>query len=350
MSQRLITNNVLVAFELLHSLKNCKRGTQGYAAIKLDMSKAFDRVEWPYLAQVILKMGFGSVVVNLILRSLQSVTYSFLLNGQVLGELVPTRGLQQGGPLSPYLFLICAEGLSRLLQTEEENGSLHGLKVSRSAPSMSHLFFADNSVLFCRANHQSARSIKHVLDIYGRASGQAVNSDKIWKFLSSWKEQLFSAGGKEVLLKAVVQAVPTYAMSCFRLPVTSSGLGATPSLTWRSIVWGKELLVQGLRWRVGTGAQINCKADSWLPRHTIFTPFCFTVSDTSLQVADLIDHHRQWDLTAIFANFGKADIDRILSIPLSIYPTDDILIWNGTTSGNYTVKSGYQFAVSMADS
>ncbi|KAF4378126.1 hypothetical protein G4B88_022949 [Cannabis sativa] len=62
-------------------------------------------------------------------------------------------------------------------------------------------------------------------------------------------------------------------------------------------------------------------------------------SDASLQVADLIDQHRQWDITAISANFGPANFDRILAIPLSLYPTEDILIWNGTTSGCYTVKS-----------
>ncbi|KAM6564495.1 hypothetical protein CsatB_024493 [Cannabis sativa] len=485
MSQRLITDNVLIAFELLHSLKNRKRGSQGYAAIKLDMSKAFDRVEWNYIAQIMLKMGFGTIIVNLILRCLQSVSYSFLLNGKVLGDLKPSRGIRQGDPLSPYLFLICAEGLSRLLQSKENNGSLYGLRVSRTAPSVSHLFFADDSVLFCRANPQSARSIQQVLDIYHRASGQAVNpdkcvlsfspntrqyhqnyfqqllnmpiqpcheeylglpsfsgrdktrlfsgiTDKIWKLLSSWKEQLFSAGGKEVLLKAVVQAIPTYAMSCFRLPATlchqiesmmanfwwgstasgnaihwknwnslckakvqgglgfrnfidfnqallakqawrllespnsllsrilhhryflhgsllSAGLGNCPSLTWRSIVWGKELLVKGLRWRVGTGTQINCKTDPWLPGHTDFTPFSFIGTDSSLQVADLINSHRQWDFSAVAANFGQADIDRILSIPLSIFPKADILIWNGTNTGCYSVKSGYYFANSLAE-
>ncbi|XP_060970191.1 uncharacterized protein LOC133037264 [Cannabis sativa] len=477
MSQRLITDNVLIAFELLHSLKNRKRGKQGYVDIKLDMSKAFDRVKWHYVAQVMLKMGFGSTMVNLILRC--------LLNGKVLGDLTPTRGIRQGDPLSPYLFLFCAEGLSRLLQSEENNGSLQGLCVSRTAPSVSHLFFADDSVLFCRATQQSASSIQHVLHIYHQASGQAINpdkcvlsfspnkrpshqryfqqllnmpiqpcheeylglpsfagrdktklfsgiTDKIWKLLSRWKEQLFSAGGKEVLLKAVVQAIPTYAMSCFRLPVTlcnqiesmmanfwwgstssgnaihwknwnslckakvhgglgfrnfihfnqallakqawrilespnsllsrvlhhryflngsflTAGLGACPSLTWRSIVWGKELLAKGLRWRVGIGDRINCKSDPWLPGHTEFTPFNFIGNDNSLQVADLITQNRQWDLTTISANFGQADIDIILSIPLTIYPSDDILIWNGTNSGNYMVKSGYYFASSLAE-
>uniref|UniRef100_A0A803PH33 Uncharacterized protein n=1 Tax=Cannabis sativa TaxID=3483 RepID=A0A803PH33_CANSA len=217
-------------------------------------------------------------------------------------------------------------------------------------------------------------------------------TDKIWKLLSSWKEQLFSAGGKEVLLKAVVQAIPTYAMSCFRLPATlchqiesmmanlrgdqritvmqfigkigilfvrlryflhgsllSAGLGNCPSLTWRSIVWGKELLVKGLRWRVGTGTQINCKMDPWLPGHTDFTPFSFIGTDSSLQVADLINSNRQWDFSAVAANFGQADIDRILSIPLSIFPKADILIWNGTNTGCYSVKSGYYFATSLAE-
>uniref|UniRef100_A0A803QEQ9 RNase H type-1 domain-containing protein n=1 Tax=Cannabis sativa TaxID=3483 RepID=A0A803QEQ9_CANSA len=125
--------------------------------------------------------------------------------------------------------------------------------------------------------------------------------------------------------------------------------GACPSLTWRSIVWGKELLAKGLRWRVGNGNRIICKSDPWLPGHTEFTPFNFIGRDNSLQVADLITQHRQWDLTAISANFGQADIDRILSIPLAIYPSDDMLIWNGTNSGNYMVKSGYYFASSLAE-
>ncbi|KAF4361328.1 hypothetical protein G4B88_015920 [Cannabis sativa] len=72
-------------------------------------------------------------------------------------------------------------------------------------------------------------------------------------------------------------------------------------------------------------------------------------TDSSLLVADLIDQHRQWDLTAVSSNFGQAEIDRILSIPLSIFPSEDALIWNGTTSGNYMVKSGYYFATSLAE-
>uniref|UniRef100_A0A803NTC6 Reverse transcriptase domain-containing protein n=1 Tax=Cannabis sativa TaxID=3483 RepID=A0A803NTC6_CANSA len=156
LSQRLIQDNILVAVEVLHSLKTRKRGQQGYAAMKLDMSKAFDRVEWHFIEQVMLKMGFGSTLVELILRCICSVSYSFLLNGFIQGSVAPQRGIRQGDPLSPYLFLICSEGFSRLLQFEEATGALHGLKVSRSAPSISHLLFVDDCVLFCRASWSTA--------------------------------------------------------------------------------------------------------------------------------------------------------------------------------------------------
>ena len=84
-------------------------------AIKLDMSKAYDRVEWPFLKLVMLRLGFAEGWVELVMRCVCSASFSFLVNGVPQGHIVPSRGIRQGDPLSPYLFLFCAEGLTGVL-------------------------------------------------------------------------------------------------------------------------------------------------------------------------------------------------------------------------------------------
>lgn len=114
---RLITDNVLLAYECIHAIKR-KKGKSGLCAIKLDMHKAYDRVEWPFLEQIMLKLGFDKRWVQLVMACVSSVTYCVRFNGSETEEFVPSRGLRQGDPLSPYLFLLVAEGLSSMLKGE----------------------------------------------------------------------------------------------------------------------------------------------------------------------------------------------------------------------------------------
>ena len=119
-------------------------------ALKLDMSKAYDRVEWDFLERAMLHLGFSGRFIATIMSCIKSVSYSVLLNG-VLGNVIkPSIGLWQGDPLSPYLFLVCTIGLQGLIHKAEADGSLKGVSICRNRPHVSHLFFVDDSVLFCR--------------------------------------------------------------------------------------------------------------------------------------------------------------------------------------------------------
>ncbi|KAL0338469.1 UNVERIFIED_CONTAM: putative mitochondrial protein [Sesamum angustifolium] len=175
---RLITDNILLAFELNHFLNTKSKGAQGFMALKLDVSKAYDKVEWPFLEQVLFCLGFPSPFIRLIMLCISSISYSFLLGGHQFSSIRPSRGLRQGDLLSPYLFLLCTESFSSLLQQTEQVGRIPGVSICRRAPSISHLLFADDTLIFSRASTMVACEILTVLDIYRRASGHEINFAK----------------------------------------------------------------------------------------------------------------------------------------------------------------------------
>jgi hypothetical protein len=121
----------------------------GFMGIKLDMSKAYDWVEWLFLESTMKKMGFADRWVNMIMTCVSLVTYSILINGDPVGLIKSSRGIRQGDPISPYLFLLCAEVLSSLLQQAEAKGVITEVPTSPKGPKISHLFFADDH---CKAN------------------------------------------------------------------------------------------------------------------------------------------------------------------------------------------------------
>ena len=169
---------MLVAYECFHAIKKKTHGSNGICAVKLDMMKGYDRVEWGFLEQMMLKLGFHLVWVQMIMQCVSSVTYKIRFNGEETEEIIPSRGLRQGDPLSPYLFLICSEGLSSLLDHEEEVGGIEGIRVCRDAPSISHLLFADETLILMKANVQNANTLKRILEVYCGSSGQCVSTPK----------------------------------------------------------------------------------------------------------------------------------------------------------------------------
>ncbi|KAL5554075.1 hypothetical protein UlMin_041476 [Ulmus minor] len=218
---RLISDNAIIGFECLHAIKR-RKTKKNYLALKLDMPKAYDRVEWDFIQSVMNKLGFS-------------------------------------------------EGLSSLLHRYEQNRDLQGLRCGLRGPTISHLLFADDSLFFLEARLSTCANLKEILKLYETASGQVVNlsksavcfgpnlsesdathmaallgvprvrchekylglpcfsgrnkqglfssiRDRVWNKLSGWKSKLLSTGGKETLIKSVIQAIPAYAMNLFKLP------------------------------------------------------------------------------------------------------------------------------------
>ncbi|XP_041016205.1 uncharacterized protein LOC121258730 [Juglans microcarpa x Juglans regia] len=269
----LILDNIIVAYETLHSMKTRSKGKGGSMALKMDISKAYDRVEWNFLKAVMQRMGFRP------------------------GDVIyPSRGIRQGDPISPYLFLLCAEGLSSLINAAEAKGETRGMAVARGSIRVSHLLFADDCIIFARAKWHKWMKVKEIL----RA-----------KYYKNYD-------------------------------VLSSNLGYGPSMIWRSI-WGSlKLLKEGLVWRVDNGLSIKVWGDKWLPSkpsHRVQSPIKHLNDEA--KVAELIGNGGRWDVETVKATFTKEEAEVICNIPLSYTGLEDKRIWAYSKNGCFSVRSVY---------
>jgi hypothetical protein len=216
------------------------------------------------------QLGFNNQWVNLIMRCVDSVKLSVRINGHISEAFTPSRGIRQGDILSPYLFLLCAEGLSCLPKYSGPQFLSKGIRVGIHAPWISYLLFADDCLVFTQASDRGANRLRELILTYQEGSGQMVNMaksaiffsgncedmvkssvkgilridtealggkylglptaigrsskeafepipSKIRGLIGGWSERLLSCAARETLIKSVAQAIPTYSMSCFLL-------------------------------------------------------------------------------------------------------------------------------------
>eukprot|EP00253_Pinus_taeda_P022503 PITA_22503 len=237
--------------------------------LKLDLSKAFDSLSWNYMEKILLAFGFNASWVHWIMSLLTSSFFSVLINGIPSETFHPSRGIRQGDPLSPFLFIIAAEGLGRSVKHAQQANRLKGLSF-HNTPVATHQQFVDDTMLYGHPLVQEARQLKSLLADFSEASGAAINQSKFqifffhtpsaiqpailrilkftsaklpstylgapliasnlkhsaWKSLlekleaklSSWTHRSLNMASRLVLIKAILQAMPLYLFSILLAP------------------------------------------------------------------------------------------------------------------------------------
>uniref|UniRef100_A0A2N9EQD7 Reverse transcriptase domain-containing protein n=1 Tax=Fagus sylvatica TaxID=28930 RepID=A0A2N9EQD7_FAGSY len=279
-------DSVLIANECLDS--RLKSRIPGLIC-KLDIEKAYDHVNWDCLYYIMDRMGFGSRWINWMRACTSTVRFSVLVNGSPTGFFDSARGLRQGDPLSPMLFLLIMEVLSRMLRRTVEEGRIKGFHAGKDAITgvcISHLLFADDTILFCDANPEQLLYIRMVLTCFEAVTGLRVNLSKsemvpvghvdglddladllhcrigclpllylgmplgasyksvdVWntilekieRRLAGWKKLYLSKGGRLTLLKSTLSSLPTYYLSLFTIPVS---VAKRIECLQRNFLWG----------------------------------------------------------------------------------------------------------------
>ncbi|KAK9713374.1 hypothetical protein RND81_06G023600 [Saponaria officinalis] len=349
------------------------RNRNGNFTLKLDMFKAYDRVEWRFLEKVLLKIGFDI------------------------------------GWVGRVMLFVSSLGVGPKVMVKN---SICGVRVSNRAPMLSHLLYADDSIIFARTRSEEAREIKRILTVYERASGQTISFDKtticfsksvgaakrtelaaffgvrfveyqdrylslptvigrskrgvteiirekLEKKLQGWRGSLLSRAGRDVLIKAVAQSIPTYSISVFKIPSSfcddirclsyrviagkyfpnssfiESSLGSNPSYTWRSIWKAKSVVLQGARWRIGDRHKVKIWTDPWILNTQKGRVLSAKPEGCNLEwVSDLMaEGGCMWDANKVRNFFLPFEVEHILKIKLSSRNVEDIWFWEMEKDG-----------------
>uniref|UniRef100_A0A251V012 Putative RNA-directed DNA polymerase, eukaryota n=1 Tax=Helianthus annuus TaxID=4232 RepID=A0A251V012_HELAN len=291
---RLILDSPLILSEVWSWLKKVKKKA---FIFKLDFEKAYDNVNWAFLCGIMAQMGFPPIWCKWINGILMSARSSVLVNGSPTFEFQCQKGLRQGDPLSPFLFLIVMEALSCSIASAGIAGKFSGIRLPNGGPVVSHLFYADDAIIVGNWSEDNVRVITRILRVFYACSGLKINFFKSHLFgvgvedealslmasrvgclvgeapfnylgiplganmnrvknwdpivkifkgrLSSWKASSLSIGGRVILIKAVLESLPIYFFSLFKAPVK---VIEKLEALMRNFLWGGSEEVRKMSW------------------------------------------------------------------------------------------------------
>lgn len=180
---RNINESILLVNEVIHARKIQK--SDGLI-IKIDFSKAYDSVDWSCLIQVMECMKFNQKWIMWIKALLETTKMSILVNGSPTEEFTPQKGIRQGDPIAPYLFLLIGEVLSMLINRALEKGKFRGVEFDFHQKSITHFQYADDIVIFVNNDENSVREMKKLLILFQAITGLAVNFNKSMVYHASY--------------------------------------------------------------------------------------------------------------------------------------------------------------------
>lgn len=175
--------------------------------IKIDMAKAYDSVEWDFLAAVLRRMGFDEIFIDKIWRLLANNWYSILIKGQACGFFHSTRGVKQGDPLSLSLFIIMVEVLSRASNNLFTCASFQCYELPKWSDQINHLSYDDGIIIFVKADGTTLELLMKILNDYESQSGQKINKESLlsmfiimlhMKILKGWRSALVFTKGSSL--------------------------------------------------------------------------------------------------------------------------------------------------------
>ncbi|XP_060216354.1 uncharacterized protein LOC132643852 [Lycium barbarum] len=391
---RSIVKNILLVQEIVHEIRI--RGKLANTVIKLDMAKAYDRVSWLFLTKVLRKMGFGEFLIDMVYRLISNNWYSILINGQAQGFFKSTKGVKQGDPLSPTLFIIAAECMTRALNELHKKEGYVGYGMPKWSPYINHLAYADDTIIFTSAQPHTLKLVMNTLAEYEKISGQKINkeksafyqsvsqtlansvvecthiprkeflftylgipiyygrkriahfkeiTEKIHNRLGLWTRKLLSIGGKTTLINHVLQSMPIHLLSACDPP---SGVFAQIHGMFAKFFWSNSVGNSSKHWDIWWQLKQG-NSYFWLDNWTGKGSLCHNLPpnhpcDLTVVLVNEVQEEGRWKEEQIRALVPKEMANHILQHvqPPTGKDTVDKAYWKLDSRGIFTVSSAYQ--------